>query len=120
MKVIPFQSVKEEQAEQGAHKVTVRWLITKEDGADNFAMRHFTIAPQGYTPYHNHDWEHEVFILEGSGVVRIGDQSRELEQGTVIFIPQNIKHQFNNSSAQPLRFICMIPNQTKDPKHESK
>lgn len=114
MKVIPFQNVEEEQAEQGAHKVTVRWLITKDDGAENFAMRYFTVATKGFTPYHHHDWEHEVFILEGQGVVRIGDQSNELEKGIVIFIPPNVKHQFTNTSAQPLRFLCMIPNQTKD------
>jgi quercetin dioxygenase-like cupin family protein len=104
MKVIPFQNVEEEQAEQGAHKVTVRWLITKDDGAENFAMRYFTVAPKGFTPYHHHDWEH----------VRIGDQSNELEKGIVILIPPNVKHQFTNTSAQPLRFLCMIPNQTKD------
>jgi quercetin dioxygenase-like cupin family protein len=53
-------------------------------------------------------------ILEGQGVVRIGDQSNELEKGIVILIPPNVKHQFTNTSAQPLRFLCMIPNQTKD------
>jgi quercetin dioxygenase-like cupin family protein len=109
--VISFQNVKEEQAEQGAHKVTVRWLITKDDGAENFTMRYFTVAPQGFTPYHSHDWEHEVFILDGQGVVKIGDHTKELEKGIVIFIPPNVRHQFTNPSAYPLRFICMIPNQ---------
>ena len=108
--MIPYQKVKEEQAEQGAHEVTVRWLITEDDGAENFAMRYFTVAPQGFTPYHSHDWEHEVFILDGQGVIRIGDQTKELVKGIVIFIPPNVKHQFTNPSTNPLRFLCMIPN----------
>jgi quercetin dioxygenase-like cupin family protein len=57
------------EAEEGALKVKVRWLITKEIGAENFAMRLFEIEPGGYTPLHSHPWEHEVFILEGEGVV---------------------------------------------------
>lgn len=39
-------------------------------GAENFAMRLFEIQPRGYSPLHQHDWEHEVFILEGKGAVR--------------------------------------------------
>ena len=51
---------------EGASKVKVRWLITKEMGAKNFAMRVFEIEPDGYSPLHKHPWEHEVFILEGA------------------------------------------------------
>ena len=109
MKVIPFQNVEEEQAEQGAHNVTVRWLITQEDGAENFAMRHFQIAPGGYTPFHSHDWEHGVFILQGKGKVRIENREWGIHEGDVIFIPANTEHQFQNMTRDPVRFICLIP-----------
>jgi quercetin dioxygenase-like cupin family protein len=32
-------------------------------------MRHFEIQPRGQTSKHSHDWEHEVFIIEGKGLV---------------------------------------------------
>ena len=32
-------------------------------------MRHFEIEPGGTTPLHEHEWEHEAFILTGGGVV---------------------------------------------------
>ena len=34
---------------EGAKDVEIRWLISKEDGAENFAMRMFEIQPGGYS-----------------------------------------------------------------------
>ena len=53
----------EDPSEKGVKDMKVRWLISKVDGAENFAMRLFEIQPGGHSPYHQHDWEHEVFIL---------------------------------------------------------
>ncbi|MEM3553827.1 MAG: cupin, partial [Candidatus Bathyarchaeia archaeon] len=70
MKVFHYSEVKPEEAiEEGASKLKVRWLITREIGAPNFAMRLFEMEPGGHSPLHTHPWEHEVFILEGEGVV---------------------------------------------------
>ena len=35
---------------EGAEKVTIRWLISKDDGAPNFAMRLFDMEPGGHSP----------------------------------------------------------------------
>ena len=59
----------EEPNEQGLKDVKVRWLISEKEGAKNFAMRLFEIKPGCYTPLHQHPWEHEVFIKEGSGIL---------------------------------------------------
>jgi len=32
-------------------------------------MRVFDLPPGASSPYHSHDWEHEVYILSGQGVV---------------------------------------------------
>ncbi len=56
-----------------ARGVEMRPLITERDGAPHFAMRLFTLDPGGHTPYHSHEWEHEVYILAGSGAVRSKD-----------------------------------------------
>jgi len=54
---------------EGAVGCQVRWLLGEEDGAPNFAMRQFEVEANGHTPKHHHPYEHEVFVLEGSGVV---------------------------------------------------
>ena len=53
-----------------AEGVAMRWVIAKNDGAPNFAMRVVEVQPGGSTPHHQHEWEHEVFVIEGQGVVR--------------------------------------------------
>ncbi len=95
--------------EEGARGVTIKWLINEKDGAPTFLMRHFTVEPGGFTPFHSHDWEHEIYILEGSGKVRYEDREEHVEPGDAILIPRNKRHQFQASSVRPLKFICMIP-----------
>ena len=63
----------------GATGCQVRWLVGPGDGAPNFAMREFEVAPGGHTPRHSHPYEHEVFVLQGSGVVYEGDTEHPLQ-----------------------------------------
>lgn len=55
---IAFQEVKME----GAHNVTMKILIGIPDGSTNIIMRHFSVAADGNTPRHQHDYEHVVKI----------------------------------------------------------
>ncbi|MEA3422074.1 MAG: cupin domain-containing protein, partial [Acidobacteriota bacterium] len=65
--------------------------------------------PSGYTPLHQHDWEHEVFILEGSGVTRDKNKEEPFNQGDVFFVPPMEWHQFVNTDKETLKFLCLIP-----------
>lgn len=98
-----------EVTEAGATLTTIRWLIKKEDGAPNFAMRLFEMQPGGHTPYHSHPWEHEVFVLEGSGNINTESGPRAFKAEDVILVLPDEKHQFCNTGSQTLRFICLIP-----------
>ena len=109
VKVFNYQEVAAEDAECCAAKTKIRWLITQETGAENFAMRLFEMAPEGYSPLHKHATEHEVFVLEGEGLVFDGEKEKPLQVGDVVFIPPNEMHQFKNNSATPLKFLCLIP-----------
>jgi quercetin dioxygenase-like cupin family protein len=93
----------------GALHVKVRWLITKEMGANNFAMRLFEVETEGHSPLHKHAWEHEVFILEGNGTLSDGEEAMPFKAGDVVFVPPNEMHQFVNAGKKLLRFLCLIP-----------
>lgn len=93
----------------GAKDVEVRCLISKEDGAENFAMRMFELQPGGYTPLHTHPHEHEVFVIEGQGVFVCEGQEHEFSAEYVIFVPPNKEHRFKNIGNSVLRMLCIIP-----------
>jgi len=110
LKVFHYDSVKlEDVSAEGASRVKVRWLITKETGAQNFAMRVFEVEPNGLTPLHKHPEEHEVFVLEGQGQLFNGKKIESFKAGDVVFIAPEELHQFKNSGNKTLKFICLIP-----------
>ncbi len=111
MKVNHYEKVPSQPVEMpGASGCTVRWLVSQSDGAPNFAMRQFDVAPGGYTPRHSHPYEHEVFVLQGSGLVMEGDVEHPLTTGDVIFVKPDEVHQFRNTGDTPMKFLCMVPN----------
>lgn len=110
MKITNFKNIKAEKvSDPGAKGVTIRWLISEKDGAPNFAMRLFEIEPSGYTPYHKHQWEHEVLILKGEGNLIAEKKSVPLNKGDAVFVPGEENHQFKNTSGEKLVFLCLVP-----------
>jgi quercetin dioxygenase-like cupin family protein len=109
MKVFSSESV-EAQPAVGLQGVTLRWVIAKNVGAPNFAMRVIEVQPGAATEKHTHPWEHEVYVLAGEGVVRGDDTEYPLEPGTCVYTAPNELHQFANMDSVALRFICVIPN----------
>ena len=109
-KAVHYEDVGGEEVEEGGAKgVRVRWLISKEDGAENFAMRHFEVEPGGNTPCHSHDWEHEVFVLEGKGIVVCNGVEKEIGPEYVVFVPSNTEHCLKNVGTGRFRFLCLVP-----------
>jgi quercetin dioxygenase-like cupin family protein len=95
--------------DEGAKNVGIRWLVSKEDGAPNFAMRMFELEPGGHTPLHKHPQEHEVFILEGEGTFIFEGQEHPFGAEYVIFVPPEREHRFMNTGDSLLRMLCIIP-----------
>jgi len=94
---------------EGASRVGVRWLITRDDGAENFAMRMFEIEPGGHTPLHTHAHEHEVFAVEGKGALVYEGAEHAFEAGYVMFVPPEVEHCFKNTGDCLLKMLCLIP-----------
>jgi quercetin dioxygenase-like cupin family protein len=109
IKIFHYEHVNAEEAYNGSSKLKVRWLITEDMGANNFVMRLFELEPNSHSPFHRHSWEHEVFILEGEGLVVNEQTENKVKAGYVIFIPRNEKHQFKNTGESLLKFLCLVP-----------
>ncbi len=111
MKIVNFNDIESIKIDNEVAKgVAGRVLIGKDDGAENFCMRIFEVAPNGHTPCHTHEWEHEIFIHSGTGEVLCNDEWKKVSQGTALFIPGNESHQFRNMSEELFVFLCIIPS----------
>jgi quercetin dioxygenase-like cupin family protein len=95
--------------EEGAKGTTVRWLISRPEGAPSFAMRVFEMAPGGSTPFHDHVWEHEVYVLTGEAEVVSEAGPRPISEGDAVLVEPEEKHQFRNVGDGRVKFLCMIP-----------
>ena len=100
----------------GADGLTMRWVINASQGATNFAMRVLELEPGKVSPFHQHDNEHEVFVLDGQGEVETSEGSKTVKAGSVVFIPERENHQFRNTGKKDLRFIDVVAFLTTKPK----
>jgi len=57
------------------------------------------------TPHAHDDVEEVYYILEGNGEMRIGDESRLVGAGDLIYIPPKKIHMLIQVGERPLRFI---------------
>jgi quercetin dioxygenase-like cupin family protein len=112
MQVYPYTSVPAESY-AGMEGITIRWAIGENVGAPHFVLRVIELEKGAATAYHQHAWEHEVFVLDGQGDARDANGARPIEPGSCIYVAPNELHQFINRGESPLRFICVIPNPSK-------
>ena len=102
-----YQAVEAEPVSEG---ITIRWVVGEPEGAPNFAMRVIEFAPGAVFTPHEHDFEHEIFVLEGDGVVEGLEGELTMEPGTAIYVPPGERHGYRNTGQTPLRFICVVPH----------
>ncbi len=111
MKILKYTDVNATLFDSGpAKKVAARVVIGKDDGANNFCMRVFDIAPGGNTPKHAHAREHEMFVHSGQGEIYGNGQWNPVKPGNVLFIPGNEEHQIKNSGKESLIIVCLVPS----------
>ena len=94
---------------------TRRILIGRDEGADDFIVRYFTIPAGGHSSLEHHRHPHGVVIVQGRGWVRLGEQREEIGVGDAVFISPDEVHQLEADPAAPLGFICVIPAWAKRP-----
>ena len=93
----------------GAVGGTKQVVIGKKDGAVNFGMRYYEIAPGGQTSFDRHDHDHGVYVLRGTARLLMGWEVFEIGPGDIVYILPNEQHQFENTGGEPFSFLCAVP-----------
>jgi quercetin dioxygenase-like cupin family protein len=102
MPVVKQEEIKLEEVKMnGVVKTTKANVIGPAQGWNESTLRVFKIGPNGFTPHHQHDWEHVNYVIKGEGTLTLGGETHHLKA--------NMMHQFRNSGEKDFEFICVVP-----------
>jgi quercetin dioxygenase-like cupin family protein len=111
MPVIPYDRITGHAVEaEGVKGVTKANVVGEREGWEHHTLRVFRVEPGGYTPQHQHDWEHVNYVIKGKGKLLLNGETRALQEKDFAFVPPNTPHQFKNESDELFEFICIVPN----------
>ena len=68
-----------------------------------------TLAPGGALHEHRHTQDEVYLVLEGSGLVRVGDEELTVGAGSAVFIPGDALHSCENTGTSDLRVAYVFP-----------
>jgi len=88
--------------------VTRQLLAGGPDSTSSFELRYFELAPGGRSSHERHQHEHAVVVLRGEGEVQLGDIAHPLRPGDFVRVAPGDPHQFRNTGAEPLGFLCVV------------
>lgn len=105
---VPLEPMK---APEGSPFGGVRQRIGTAIGAKKLGYSFFTVPPgKAAFPFHSHHTNEEmIYIFEGEGVLRIGEDEMQVASGTFIAFPPgpDHPHQLINTSNRDLRYLCV-------------
>jgi mannose-6-phosphate isomerase-like protein (cupin superfamily) len=59
------------------------------------------------TPHHHLQIEEIYYVVEGRGLMTVGDEVREVEAGDAIYIPHGHRHTLENTGSEAIRLILV-------------
>jgi len=90
---------------------TLRVLFDqKTNGVKQMSVWETTFPPGTGIPLHKHPHpvEELLYVLRGKGVETVGDEQREVEPGTAIFIPPEVEHRIENTGDEMLVLLVVV------------
>lgn len=81
-------------------------LVSPRIGAQSFISGITEFEPGMAIPFHSHNVEESVVLLEGEAIMDIDDQQHPLVPQDTTFIPANVVHRFRNiSDTKPMKIL---------------
>ncbi|MDI3468986.1 MAG: hypothetical protein OJF62_001049 [Pseudolabrys sp.] len=71
--------------------------------------------PKAYVAKHSHTVQEQVYhVLEGEGLMTVGDEERVVRKHDFIFLPPGVEHAIENTGTSDLIFIVVTSPVTDD------
>ena len=91
-------------------------LVSIDDNPTTCTLSYSEIYPDKTSSHHIHEWEHEVYIIKGSGTLFCDGKEYPVRAGDAMFIPPNVDHYtLNNGGEGVMRRIEINPLAASQP-----
>ena len=81
-------------------------LVTPSLGSSSFITGITSFDPGVAIPFHSHNCQESVMLLEGEAILDIDGEERPIRKHDTTFIPPNVPHRFRNASAtEPMKIL---------------
>jgi mannose-6-phosphate isomerase-like protein (cupin superfamily) len=100
MKVV---KISETETFENAHNVEAKKIYNSQ----NSEVIHMALSAGQSLKRHTTPVDVFFYILEGRGIVEIGDETQEVEKDTIIDSPKGIPHLLKNTGESPFRFLVV-------------
>lgn len=74
----------------------------------NYSLAQFTLETGKKSKIHKISSSEIYYILEGSGILYINDESNHLEKDDSAYVPPNSKQFIENVGTTDLKFLCIV------------
>jgi len=74
----------------------------------NYSIAQFTVEPGKKSKLHKMSSSEIYYILEGSGNLKINEDTYQLEKDDSVYVPPNSKQIIENIGSTNLRFLCIV------------
>ena len=91
-------------------KARVRNFIANKGLGTKSDIHENVISPGVTVPWHFHETEEIIVVLEGNGECRTEDGTETYTSGDIIILPPRVKHSLKNSGDTLIRQICIFPD----------
>ena len=86
-------------------------LVSPAIGTRSFITGYTSFEGGAEIPFHSHNCEESVVLMEGKAVLDIDGLEYELKAHDVTYIPPNVSHRFRNlSKTEPMKILWIYAN----------
>jgi quercetin dioxygenase-like cupin family protein len=86
----------------------VAFKLAAAETGNAFSLAEVRTLPGGNIPFHvRHFEEKTIYVLDGTYVLRIGDETIVLRAGDLAFLPRGTPHSYRNAGPQGARMLML-------------
>lgn len=92
-----------------AHGSQIRPLIDRTTSGVTQCSLAEEMLPPGcaVTAHHHREIEEIYYVVSGTGLMTVGDETREVNAGDAIYVPRGCRHTLRNTGSEPIKLILV-------------